>query len=428
MPFSLTDQGDFQRRLNACKERPVSGIHSWHRYFGKLIPAIPAAAIEAYALPGLPVIDLFAGSGTTLVEAKLHGVDAVGVDISPIAGLIERVKTTYIDPVLLAQAGTLLQKDMAEMRPPAPEGELPFCIHRDNWFRPEVQDDLYWLREGIEQLFLRHPELPAEKASDVQDLLLLNLSSVIRLVSNADPQHIFPGYSKRLRALDAAGKRHIDVIRSFFSALRKKISSMADYVPAYRRAAQVSVLTGSAAAQSLSLPQAGLIVVNPPYISSVRYIETMKLELYWMGFLNSAAEYRSLERQMTGNDRFFRADLERLPDTGRAETDTLAAALWNADPACGVTFANYFRDMAGAVSRMSVLLPPGGRVVMKISDSKMKRLQIETPRLMTGLAEEHGFFCEEAFLDPIVRRSLLTARNSYSDLITHDYILVWRRL
>jgi len=427
MPFTLTEHGDFQRRLEMCKARPVSGIHAWHRYFGKLIPAIPAAAIEAYAIPGLPILDLFAGSGTTLVEAKLHGLDAVGLDICPIANFIQKVKTTWVDPALLEKVAALLRVDVDRTHPAAPPDKLPFCIHRDNWFSPQVQEDLYWLRDDIMCLFLRHPELPPEAASDVRDLLLLCLSSVIRLVSNADPQHIFPGYSKRLRALDAVGKRRINVRRSYFAALRKKITSMTDYAPARCRIAATTTLLGNAS-KPLPLKKVGLVVVNPPYISSVRYIETMKLELYWMGFLQSSSEYRTLERQMTGNDRLSRAELATPQPTGRAETDALVQALWTEDRAAGTVLANYFRDMDGAVSNMARLLPPGGDVVMKISDSKMKHRRIETARLLTELAEARGFVCEEAFLDPIGRRSLLTARNTYSDLITHDCILVWRRL
>lgn len=426
MAFILDEHGGFQKKLNMCKQRPVSGIHSWHRYYGKLIPAIPAAAIESYALPGLPVLDLFAGSGTTLVEAKLHGFASVGVDVCPIAGLIQKVKTTFIEPAVLKRAAALLREDADKIRPPAPENELPFCVHREHWFPTVVQNDLYWLRDDIERLFSRHPELPAPAADDTRDLLLLNLSSVIRLVSNADPQHIFPGYSKRLRALDASGRRHIDVRRSYFRSLYKKIDSIRDYKSPAQRCAP-AVVCGQSAAAPLDLPQAGLIVVNPPYISSVRYIETMKLELYWLGFLHSPSEYRALERRMTGNDRLPRACLAEPPLTGRAETDALTQALWNEDRLSGTVAANYFRDMDGAVSNMARLLPSGGRVVMKISDSRMKSQRIETARLLTALAEERGFICEEAFLDRIARRSLLTARNTYSDLITHDYILVWKR-
>jgi len=83
--------------------RPATSTHKWWAkrlgsvFRGILASAVEedqAAAMEAYSscsrLAGLTVLDPFAGSGTTLVEAVKLGARVVGWDINPVATLVQR--------------------------------------------------------------------------------------------------------------------------------------------------------------------------------------------------------------------------------------------------------------------------------------------------------------------------------------------------
>lgn len=67
--------------------------HSYFRYYGKFPSKIGKLIVEdldnRHALSPANdfVLDNYAGSGTTLVEAKLHGYDSFGIDINPFAVL-----------------------------------------------------------------------------------------------------------------------------------------------------------------------------------------------------------------------------------------------------------------------------------------------------------------------------------------------------
>jgi hypothetical protein len=73
----------------------VTGLtHNYYRYPARFSPHFVRAAIEAFSSPGDLVLDPFMGGGTTLVEAMALGRDAIGIDISTLAGFVSAVKTT----------------------------------------------------------------------------------------------------------------------------------------------------------------------------------------------------------------------------------------------------------------------------------------------------------------------------------------------
>jgi hypothetical protein len=55
-------------------------------------PVFAKAPIQTFTKPGDPVLDLYVGGGTTLVEALAAGREAVGVDISTLAEFVASVK------------------------------------------------------------------------------------------------------------------------------------------------------------------------------------------------------------------------------------------------------------------------------------------------------------------------------------------------
>ena len=82
--------------LDAILSRaPVEGLtHDFYRYPARFSPVLARTVIEYFTRPGDTVLDPFVGGGTSLVEARALGRNAIGVDISSLAIFISRVKTT----------------------------------------------------------------------------------------------------------------------------------------------------------------------------------------------------------------------------------------------------------------------------------------------------------------------------------------------
>ncbi|VVB92782.1 Modification methylase MjaII [uncultured archaeon] len=88
---------DFKPQTTTVWSFPDRGDWATHigNYRGNWSPYIPRNLILRYTAPGDLVLDQMAGSGTTLVECKLLGRRALGVDINPDAVMVARNRLDF---------------------------------------------------------------------------------------------------------------------------------------------------------------------------------------------------------------------------------------------------------------------------------------------------------------------------------------------
>src|SRR5919198_3227064 len=93
--------------------------HNYHPYSSKYIPQIPHYLIANFTKRNDLILDNFVGSGTTLVESKILGRHAIGVDINPLACLVAKVKTTNIQKPNLEKISAIsrsIKQDILKLR------------------------------------------------------------------------------------------------------------------------------------------------------------------------------------------------------------------------------------------------------------------------------------------------------------------------
>jgi len=101
MVFQINENSVFFKKLEKEKDLKRLGMHSFHRYYGKLIPAIPACFIKEFSSQNELVFDPFSGSGTTAVEAMANGRNFIGFEINPLSQNIAEIKTSKLNMELL---------------------------------------------------------------------------------------------------------------------------------------------------------------------------------------------------------------------------------------------------------------------------------------------------------------------------------------
>lgn len=87
--------------IDVTERERTKHVNRLHPYLGKFIPQLAEYFLKSYFSPGEVVIDPFAGSGTTLVQAAEMGIHGIGVELSEFNVLISRVKLARYDQKLL---------------------------------------------------------------------------------------------------------------------------------------------------------------------------------------------------------------------------------------------------------------------------------------------------------------------------------------
>ena len=118
-------------------------VHRLHPYLGKFIPQLVEVLLGRYFRPGQHVLDPFAGSGTTLVQALESGLDATGVDVAAFNCLLMDVKTRSYDPFLLEQELRAAHARVGEIS----TERLSAFARR--WFAPQAARELLGFRRLV---------------------------------------------------------------------------------------------------------------------------------------------------------------------------------------------------------------------------------------------------------------------------------------
>jgi hypothetical protein len=149
-------------------------VHRLHPYLGKFIPQLVEVLLDRYVAPGGSVLDPFAGSGTTLVQALESGHDAAGADLAAFNCLLMRVKTArYNEFVLEKELRDAVRR--LEAQGGAREGD-PGRGYVGQWFAPQAAADLLFWRTLLEEY----------EHADVMRVVLARAARSARLTTHFD--------------------------------------------------------------------------------------------------------------------------------------------------------------------------------------------------------------------------------------------------
>src|SRR5258708_2589805 len=116
-----------------------------HPYHGKFIPQLVEILLDRYLPEGGHVLDPFAGSGTTLVQALESGRDATGVELAAFNCLLIGVKTSHYD---LGALGAELRDACARLDTlDVGRVRLPREPYLRRWYAPRAAAELFAFRD-----------------------------------------------------------------------------------------------------------------------------------------------------------------------------------------------------------------------------------------------------------------------------------------
>tara|TARA_B100000886_G_C20425442_1_gene493739 strand:- start:2546 stop:3793 length:1248 start_codon:yes stop_codon:yes gene_type:complete len=149
-----------------ASDKNFSLIHKIHTYPATFPAPLARELISNFSKENDLILDIFSGSGTTLLESKLLRRNSIGQDLNPLANLIAKVKTSKINLVTIDN----IKEGFKQIRKVKPK----FSSNKDHfWFEPETLKSLKFLKGEIDKI----------NCKNSRDFYSLSLSQIIRKVS-----------------------------------------------------------------------------------------------------------------------------------------------------------------------------------------------------------------------------------------------------
>jgi DNA modification methylase len=337
-----------------------SPIHRWYC----IAEMLPISFIRAFLnKTNRYVLDPFVGVGTVLVEAKLRGISAVGVDINPFMRFVSRVKTGDYD---IDKVRDTLE-DLVE----ADEGDLiqpPPIPNLESYYSLRILKKLVSLRGQIHKL--GDPAL--------RDLFMLCFVRVATQSAN-----VKRGPAPRFGDV----KLDYPVWEDFKKNVENVINDLSNITESER---VIEVYNGDA--RNLNLHEEfDLVITSPPYCNNIDYVRHTQLELYWLGYATSSKDLRRIRQDSVTSceamaylgkeDDSFPEDVGKIADMLESRTDR----------AYDRVVRQYFSGMRRHFESLKGLLKPKAKAVYVIGDSWIKGVYIPTHKLIAEIAKLAGF-------------------------------------
>jgi hypothetical protein len=239
-------------------------VHRLHPYLGKFVPQLVQALLERYVPVGGRVLDPFAGSGTTLVQALESGHPAVGVDVAAFNCLLMRVKTAQYNLFTLENELRDACRRLEAFAGPTtryPRGTPPYLRR---WFAPQAAAELLFWRSLV----------PEYEHEDVLRVVLARAARSARRTTHFDldfpkaPQ-LEPYWCYKHRR----SCRPVDTARQFLRRYAlDTIKRIKEFARLRGAQADAHVLHGDS--RHLALPGTfDALITSPPYPGLIDYHE-----------------------------------------------------------------------------------------------------------------------------------------------------------
>lgn len=434
-----------QKKLEKSSEKSKSwnsnyGSHGWHRYIGRFPPHLVRSILNNFqATSDDIVLDPFSGSGTTVVECRMLGIPAIGIEISTLSALISRTKSKFtINPDDIMNMYVHLEifykekwidfvdeKDFSEISYEDIMGRInnpikPFKNY-EKWFSKEAL-----LGSSIVMEFASSLE------GYIQDILLVALSSKMRSIGNVDVDVVRAEYSKLPRV-------NVDVLKLIKMQLLKMANSIKGTLETHENVLvdveKINIIEGDVLQTNLEDKSISYIITSPPYgVESISYLRTHLLSFKVLDSILKADPYQ-IGEDVIGSEFLSKENLTMREFKSTNLSETFKKYFSNVydeksskkERTRVLMMMQFFDDMNELSIKFHKWLKDDGKIAFVIGNKKIGNEIIPTHQIIEEIFESNGLKLYD------ITRHKLKTNNSNSQvpwqerIIEEEYIMFFRK-
>jgi DNA modification methylase len=374
-------------------------VHRWLNFVAGFSPEFVTAAIDSRGVrAGGVLLDPFAGMGTALVAANMHGMDSIGYEAHPFFADIALAKITTRNLAQIDAVSSVLAT------------VEPVSNLYDVW-GPDARTFLLKLVDEKSLAYLAGARVAEESCPpDARNLYRLVVTRILEGATGSKTDGIYKAPATLKRSIDILETKTkvLNLIRDDINLLSGD-TGQAEIPP--RRIGESRLYPKTAETMSdIASNSIDICVTSPPYLNNFDFAEMTRMELY---FWNYAANWREItervrskliintttapttERrrqeywasgipgEILSNLTDLRSSLteQRLLRPGKKEYDSLVLP--------------YFSQMYSVINEVRRVLKAGAPLHLVVSDAALYGVHIHTEQILADLMLASGLDVKE---------------------------------
>lgn len=369
----------------------ANSVHRWFRLTPSFGPELVQEMVERLEVNrGQTILDPFAGAGTTLIEAKLEGHDAIGFEINPLLHFVNEACLEWsVSPDDLREQLPRLRQALEASQGVELEAlhehdlSVPPIHNPTRWWRPDILVQLVFLRRGIFETQDPH----------IKRLLLLALAGVLV----PDLTNVTLG-RLQLHFIDRTG-HEIDVWETY----SRHVLQIADDLEKLKSAGadrhgEARCFHQNAVDLSNFKPDRKVtaVVTSPPYPNRYSYVWNTRPHLFMLGLMESGKQASDLDKKTIGGtwgtatSELAKGVFEPVNPAVAAVVTPIVEEIRGQDNLMANYVMHYFNRLSVQISEMESILTGDSRLAYVVGNSWIKDVYVETDMLLAEIVERMG--------------------------------------
>ncbi len=390
--------------------------HCYHNYPAMMIPQVANKLISEYGKKSKILFDPYCGTGTSLVEANMSGIDAFGADLNPIARLIAKVKTTKIElqildshlkefnDYLFALNFGIKKLDITE----------PNFKNVDFWFKRETKHKLANVKQFIDNI----------QNKKIQNFFLVAFSETVRessLTRNGEFK------------LYRISQKHIknfspDVFKIISLKLVRNRNGLKDYIKKNKNQAKTNIynFNSSENIKEITKNSIDIVVTSPPYGDSkttVAYGQFSRLSNQWLNVKNAS----QIDNELMGGK------TKSIEKTNISIIDKIIQKIYEKDCKRAKEVFSFYVDYSRSIANVANVIRPKGYACYVVGNRRVKNTILPTDEVTKYLFEKHGFKHKNTFIRNIPNKRMPSKNSPTNEIgkkattMKNEYIVVMQK-
>ena len=337
--------------------------HVYHDYPARMIPQVARKLIHLYGKTAKTLYDPYCGTGSSLVEGIIEGLDVIGTDINPLARLIAEAKTDF--SMIPDRLTIEISNFQGAIFDKSAKSFIPEIRNIEYWFKKQIIEPLGKIRFYVDSI----------KDEHVRRFFQIAFSETVRESSNTRK-----GEFKLFRySADKLEKHSPDPYKIMFSKLERNLKGYVHFTKIIKQlnrspSARILPLNSVNQIPSNELPEDSIdiVVTSPPYGDShttVAYGQYSRLSSEWLSLI----ERQNIDNELMGGNK-----LKELPDFPSNSLNAAIELIFEKNQKRALEVASFYVDLLSSIRNVSKLIRPNGHACYVVGNRTVNSVILPT--------------------------------------------------